>query len=82
MKHIRKINESDRAKLPMRKCLDVQWGTPKMPEDVKNYFFDRYECGNDVWVEHTIGQRNILDTWLLENCDVSVGERILLKHWW
>lgn len=84
MKHIKPINEMARAKLEMKKTLDVQWGTPKMPDDVRRYFFDMYECGNDVWVEYTIcdDERNMLDDWLLANTDVSEGEEILLKHWW
>lgn len=36
------------------KILDVQWGEPKMPDDVKKFFFSQYEKGNDVWVEHEI----------------------------
>jgi len=69
------------------KTLDVQWGTPKMPDDVKKYFFDIYEnIGNDCWVEYIVCDDptdvNILDKWLLKNTDVCEGETILLKHWW
>lgn len=42
--------------LKTRKMLDVQWGNPEMPDDIKEFFFD--QCGvtsNDVWVEYTIG---------------------------
>lgn len=43
--------------LKTRKMLDVQWGDPTMPDDVKSYFFDQYDMvGNDVWVEYTIGE--------------------------
>lgn len=38
----------------MMKVLDVQWGEPRMPDDVKKFFFKQHEKGNDVWVEHTI----------------------------
>ena len=81
------------TKLKTMKVLDVQWGTPKMPNDVKEFFFNY--CGdnmghvsNDVWVEYYIEgydedqELNILDNWLLENTDVELGEEILLKHWW
>lgn len=79
------------------KQLDVQWGKPKMPDDVKEYFFDYFSGkSNDVWVEYTIGSSSeifkdgkyiigeytILDNWLIENIEVKEGERILLKHWW
>lgn len=84
--------------LKTMKVLDVQWGTPKMPNDIKKFFFkycrDNMEfVGNDVWVEYTIcpeydvedvedEKLNILDNWLLQNTDVELGEEILLKHWW
>ena len=81
------------TKLKTMKVLDVQWGTPKMPNDIKEFFFnycrDNMEhVSNDVWVKYYIGgydedqELNILDNWLLENTDVELGEEILLKHWW
>lgn len=44
------------TKLKTMKVLDVQWGIPKMPKDVKDFFFDQYDwpC-NDVWVEYIVG---------------------------
>lgn len=75
-------------KLKTMKVLDVQWGTPKMPDDIKKYFFDHYDhiTANDVWVEHEIwgeiGDPDILDKWLIDNCDIKQGDHILLKHWW
>lgn len=80
--------------IPKKKAFDVQWGDPKMPDDVKEMFFDMYDMkGNDVWVEYTIGQYsewddlpvgvyNLLDQWLLDNLNVKEGEEILMKHWW
>jgi hypothetical protein len=94
------------AKLETMKVLDVQWGTPKMPDDVKKEFFNYYDCvSNDVWVEYTVGnlsesayeyeedadgneiititgELNILDEWLISECELKLGEEILLKHWW
>lgn len=81
------------TKLKTMKVLDVQWGTPKMPDDVKKFFFNycrnNYEfLGNDIWLEYWVGgydedrELNILDNWLLTNSDVELGEEILLKHWW
>lgn len=79
------------------KQLDVQWGKPKMPDDVKKYFFNYFRgTDNDVWVEYEvgnsseinkdgeyiIGEHTILDSWLIENFKVKEGESILLKHWW
>ena len=67
------------------KQLDVQWGNPKMPDDVKEFFFDSQDAGNDVWVEYLIGgdeEINILDKWLMDNIKASQGEKVLLKHWW
>lgn len=84
------------TKLKTMKVLDVQWGTPEMPKDIRSFFFDQSNCiANDVWIEYTIcpeydendddeneKELNILDIWLLENTDVKLGETILLKHWW
>ncbi len=68
------------------KCLDVQWGTPTMPEDIKQYFFDNYgKQANDIWVKVWVycdEEPTILDTWIIENHDVEAGDEILLKHWW
>lgn len=73
------------------KVLDVQRGTPKMPEDVKKYFFDYFNKGNDVWVDYEVGDSSedlenegysILDEWLMKNTNAKEGEEILLKHWW
>lgn len=82
-------------KLETRKVLDVQWGIPKMPSNIKKFFFGQYDnVGNYCWVEYHVGgyeyeedsdeneELNILDEWLLENTDVKIGEKILLKHWW
>lgn len=92
-------------KLETMKVLDVQWGTPKMPSDVKKFFFDRYDWvyANDVWIEYTVGNSSegdyeedeeseevfnditefsILDKWLISECELELGEEILLKHWW
>lgn len=86
MKNLRKFNESassNRSSLKLMKVFDVQFSSPKMPDNVKRIFFDYFDCGNDVWVDYTIGEsEELFDTWLLENTDVSVGESILLKHWW
>ena len=90
------------SKLKTMKVLDVQWGTPKMPSDVKKCFFDQYDCiGNDVWVNYTVGnssdyedededgneicntsELSILDQWLCSECELELGEEILLRHWW
>lgn len=86
------------TKLKIMKVLDVQWGTPKMPNDIKQFFFkycrnNMESVCNDIWVEYYVGgyeyiegddneELNILDSWLLENTDVELGEKILLKHWW
>lgn len=86
------------------KVLDVQWGTPKMPDDIKELFFNQYDnIGNDCWVEYTVGntseydydedekgneiitvtgELSILDKWLISECELELGEEILLKHWW
>lgn len=70
------------------KQLDVQWGTPKMPDDVKEFFFDYFRCRNmcnDVWVEYWVApdeEINILDQWLIDNIKAKIGEKVLLKHWW
>lgn len=79
----------NRSPLKLMKILDVQWGTPKMPDKIKRYFFNTIEAGNDVWVEWTIGDMcdeigdtNPVDKWLLEYTDTQIGETILLKHWW
>lgn len=83
-----------KKRLPKIKTFDVQWGDPKMPDDIKILFFDHYDSvGNDVWVEYTVGESselddlpsgiyNLLDQWLLDNLDVEDGEEILMKHWW
>ena len=73
-----------KIKLETRKVLDVQWGNPVMPEDVKDYFFNYFNTVNDVWVEYDVGKSSdsILDKWLLDNTNVKEGEEILLKHWW
>ena len=43
------------TKLQTMKVLDVQWGTPEMPKDVKEFFFNQSDCNsNDVWIEYTI----------------------------
>jgi hypothetical protein len=98
------------SKLKTMKVLDVQWGTPKMPDDIKKSFFDfcrnNYEyLGNDIWIEYTVGnsseaayeyeedeegneiinitgELSILDKWLISECELELGEEILLKHWW
>jgi len=78
-----------KTKLNTRKYLDIQYGKPKMPDDVKRHFFDNQQVCNDVWVEYTVGmsieygdELDILDQWLLDNCDVEDGEEIFLAHWW
>ncbi len=85
------LNNKKMKELKKMKVLDVQWGTPKMPEDVKRYFFDYFEACNDVWVEYEVGissevleegEYSILDKWLMSNTNVEEGEEILLKHWW
>lgn len=77
--------------LKKMKVLDVQRGTPKMPEDVKKYFFDYFNKSNDVWVDYEVGDSSedlenegysILDEWLMKNTNAKEGEEILLKHWW
>lgn len=95
------------SKLETMKVLDVQWDTPKMPADVKKFFFNQYDWvhANDVWVEYTVGnssegayeydedeegneivnitgELSILDKWLVSECELELGEEILLKHWW
>lgn len=92
------------SKLQTMKVLDVQWGTPKMPDDIKELFFNQYDnIGNDCWVEYTVGntseydydedeegneiitvtgELSILDKWLISECELELGEEILLKHWW
>lgn len=94
------------SKLKTMKVLDVQWGTPKMPDDVRKVFFNQYDwVGNDVWVEYIVGntsedayeyeydeddnettnitgELSILDKWLISECELELGEEILLKHWW
>ena len=79
------------TKLKKIKTLDIQGSSPKIPEDVKNYFFDYYEFGNDVWVDYEVGmssegeeegEYSILDQWLMENTNVIEGEDILIRHWW
>lgn len=72
-----------------RKYFDVQWGTPKMPEKVRKYFFEQYEKCNDVWLEYEVGMSienlaefDILDKWLMDTFDVDDGEQIFLSHWW
>jgi len=91
------------SKLQTIKILDVQWGTPKMPEDVKKFFFGYYDhVGNDVWVDYVVGdsseyeyeededgneicnisELSILDNWLCSECELELGEELLLKHWW
>ena len=76
----------DKVKLPQKKCLDVQWGTPTMPEDIKKFFFDNHgRAANDIWVKVWVDcdeEPTILDKWIMENHDVVSGEEILLKHWW
>ncbi len=76
------------------KKLDVQYGTPKMPEDVKEEFFwycDDGETVNGEWVRYEVGQsletgmylkENVLDEWLINNCNLKEGQEIELKHWW
>ena len=49
-------------KLEMRKALDVQWGIPKMPDDVRKFFFRQYDhVSNDVWVEYVVGMSSNYD---------------------
>lgn len=77
--------------LDTMKVLDVQWGKPKMPEVVKNFFFEYFDKGNDVWVEYSVGQSSeeldegvlsILDSWLIRETCLVLGENVLLRHWW
>lgn len=91
------------SKLETMKVLDVQWGTPKMPDDVKKFFFNYYDnIGNDVWVFYEVGnssncdydededgneivikgELSILDKWLISECDLVLGEELLMNHWW
>lgn len=81
------------SKLQTMKILDVQWGTPKMPDDVKEFFFNHWDdVGNDVWVNYTVGESSecnddkdelsILDKWLISECDLELNEKLLMKYWW
>jgi hypothetical protein len=78
-----------KTKMQTRKFFDIQYGQPKMPKEVKSYFFERETACNDVWVEYTVGislengdELDILDQWLMDNFDVTDGEEIFLSHWW
>ena len=83
-----------KIKMKTRKYFDVQYGEPKMPEDVRNYFFKHaYDTvnANDVWVRHLVGlsiehssdgKPDMLDQWLMDTFEVEDGEEIFLAHWW
>jgi len=75
-----------------RKYFDIHSSKPKMPENIVQYFFkeryDTYLC-NDMWVLHpmglskeNLGKHDILDQWLLDNCDVEENEEIFISHSW
>ena len=72
----------------MMKTFDVQWGEPKMPENVKKFFFDSVDNKeNDIWLRYLVGEdstdpNNILDDWLINELKLSNDDEILLKHWW
>lgn len=60
------------------KVFDCQWD-PGMPEDVKEAFFEFYECGNDAYVTWTVqedsiesnsewaAKKSLVDNWLITN---------------
>ena len=73
-------------KLKIMKVLDVQWGTPKMPDNVKEFFFDYYRNNseglcNDVWVEYCVGgydyEEGDEDT---ENNEINILDLWLLEN--
>lgn len=47
------MDKRKKSTYKMMKVFDCQWD-PGMPEDVKEAFFEFYECGNDVYVIWTI----------------------------
>lgn len=71
------------------KVLDSQWGKPKMPKKIKDYFFKWSDClCNDVYIEYTVGvssedekELTPLDKWLIEKVKLKEWETILIKHW-
>jgi hypothetical protein len=73
----------EKVKLRKVGMLDVQWGSPKMPEHVKRSFFDCARTGaNDVWVAWRCSGHGKVTKWLLENTDTKYGDTVMLKHWW
>jgi hypothetical protein len=73
------------------KSLDIHSCDVKVPENVRKCFFKYCQgnYGNDCWVEYVVGECSeiaespqILDSWLIENINVELGEKILIKHWW
>ena len=79
-----------KVKMKSKKYFDVQWGKPKMPDNVSLYFLKNSSClSNDVWLEHTVGiskenlgEYDILDKWLTDTFEIEDGEEIFLSHWW
>jgi hypothetical protein len=76
------------SKLKTMKILDVQWGTPKMPDNVKNLFFSYYDFvnANDVWVEYTVGDSSESEYEDEEDEDGNeainiIGELSILDKW-
>ncbi len=68
-------------KLEMRKALDVQWGTPKMPADVKKFFFNQYDhVSNDVWVDYVVGMSSNYD--YDENDEIIINEELSILDKW
>lgn len=73
----------EKVKLEKVRILDVQWGNPKMPDDVKRAFFEQAGVNsNDVWVKWECNGHGKVTKWLLENTDVEPGESVMLQHWW
>ena len=75
----------------MMKVFDCQ----KMPQDVRDAFFNDNQASNDTYVDHWVGEGydedyinddvvdNLkkIDAWLKKN-GAEDAEHVLISHWW
>jgi len=54
-----------------------------MPKDIRREFFDYHDAGNDCHVTHYIeDEDNIVDKYLMDELDCSIGSDVIVAHWW